>query len=497
MTSHVKPWEQSFDQPGSADSRVIHLASLLALLIVVIALGVAVFGRISLPACPQFAVLYASFVFLLNSITFFILLILLRHRQLYAYAILACAFLFEALAMVPFILTFPGTVMDNIQILGGMQSAGWVSTSWHTLFPVLIATSLLVNRRLPEHQIPEPLIPLARALAAGTAFVLAALVLATTTFLADDLPDLQVDGPNTSSIATQVSTLISFLFTAIPVFYCWQVARRQRTVLHLWLAVTLLASLADTLVSVGTTTRYSLAWYFSRIETMIASSVLLLLFLNEISRLYHQLATAMNHLLTSNAKLSELVTEKDALLMSLKESEEHVRQLAYYDPLTNLPNRRLLLDRLEQAITHAKRNHASMAIMFMDLDHFKQINDTLGHDAGDKLLVEISTRMTDCMRKGDTASRSGGDEFIIILPEIAFPEDAALVAEKIIVALREPVTLGSHRIKITISIGIAVFPIDGEDDLRELLRKADQAMYAAKADGRDRLCFYSGIRSET
>lgn len=107
----------------------------------------------------------------------------------------------------------------------------------------------------------------------------------------------------------------------------------------------------------------------------------------------------MNDLLVSNKQLATLLLEKEALVASLRRSEEQIRQLAYYDPLTELPNRRLLLDRLSQALNQAKRHHYALAIMFMDLDQFKQVNDTLGHDAGDKLLVQVAARITACLRK--------------------------------------------------------------------------------------------------
>ncbi len=490
MPDPVKPWEQSFDQPGSADRRAVRLGTTLSVLIILVALGVALFGRIPLPACPQFALLHTGFVFLLNTITFFILLILLAHRRLITYAILAGTFLFEALAMIPFALTFPGMLVGDTAIIGGQQSATWVWMLWHTMFPLLVAFALLADRHFRNRKIAKMRIPIVGVVAALIAVLFAFLVLWIAAGLHDWLPPLLQDDAGPANAAAKAITLISFVLTALPAVYCWQVTRQQRIALHLWLAITLLACLAGTMSSLGAIVRYSLAWYFARIETMLASAMLLMFFLNEINRLHHRLASALSDLMTSNQRLAHLLVEKNRLVANLSESEARNRQLAYYDPLTDLPNRRLLLDRLEQALTHAKRNRNAMAIMFLDLDHFKEINDTLGHDAGDRLLVTIATRMTECLRKGDTASRSGGDEFIVILPEIAFAEDVAIVAEKIINALRQPVAIGPSNVEVTISIGIAIHPIDGQDSLRELLRKADRAMYAAKAHGRDQFCFY-------
>jgi len=174
-----------------------------------------------------------------------------------------------------------------------------------------------------------------------------------------------------------------------------------------------------------------------------------------------------------------------------KKAEEQIHQLAYYDTLTHLPNRRLLLDRLNQSLVQAKRHQRSVAVMFLDLDRFKLINDTLGHDVGDELLKAVATRLNACVRSGDTVSRQGGDEFIIVLAEVAQPPDAALVAEKIIDALGQPISVNGHELQITTSIGIAIFPVNGTDDAQELMKKADKAMYAVKEAGRNGYRFYS------
>ncbi|MGE5027600.1 MAG: diguanylate cyclase domain-containing protein, partial [Betaproteobacteria bacterium] len=174
-----------------------------------------------------------------------------------------------------------------------------------------------------------------------------------------------------------------------------------------------------------------------------------------------------------------------------KQMEEQIRSLAYFDSLTGLPNRRLLLDRLDHALFQAKRHQRSMAIMFLDLDNFKKINDTYGHDAGDELLREVSARLHTCVRHGDTVSRQGGDEFIIVLAEITHSADAAQVADKIIKAINLPVQIAGNTLNVTTSIGIAVYPINGNEDALELVKKADKAMYAAKAAGRNGYKFFA------
>jgi diguanylate cyclase (GGDEF)-like protein/PAS domain S-box-containing protein len=168
-----------------------------------------------------------------------------------------------------------------------------------------------------------------------------------------------------------------------------------------------------------------------------------------------------------------------------KRAEEQIEFHAYHDVLTHLPNRKLFTDRLMQNITRAKRyGRGAVAVMFVDLDHFKTINDTLGHEAGDELLLEMSRRLRDCVRDDDTVARLGGDEFTIILAELRHPEDAAGVAEKIILAVQEPMTIAGTTLEISASIGISLFPEDGVDP-ETLLRNADSAMYRAKESGRN------------
>jgi len=174
-----------------------------------------------------------------------------------------------------------------------------------------------------------------------------------------------------------------------------------------------------------------------------------------------------------------------------KQMEEQIRDLAYFDALTNLPNRRMLLDRLDHALSQAVRFQRSLAIMFLDLDNFKKINDTLGHVVGDELLKEVAIRLNVCVRHGDTVARQGGDEFIIVLAEITHSDDAALVADKIIKAINVPVQVTGHTLNVSTSIGIAVYPVNGTDDVQELMKKADKAMYAAKSAGRNGYKFFA------
>jgi diguanylate cyclase (GGDEF)-like protein len=174
-----------------------------------------------------------------------------------------------------------------------------------------------------------------------------------------------------------------------------------------------------------------------------------------------------------------------------KEAENAVHQLAYYDILTGLPNRTLLLDRLDRALAQAERDDRHVALFFLDLDKFKDINDCFGHAFGDLLLKAVGQRLNSVIRKNDTMARFGGDEFIILLPAVTQVGEIKLVAEKVVAAMSQPFFLEGERVKISTSVGIAMSPLDGKD-AGTLLKRADTAMYIAKDQGRDGYCFFDG-----
>lgn len=163
--------------------------------------------------------------------------------------------------------------------------------------------------------------------------------------------------------------------------------------------------------------------------------------------------------------------------------DERLSQLAYYDLLTGLPNRALLEDRFAQALERAKRAGHRVALMLVDLDHFKQVNDSLGHAAGDQLLIAIGARLQHCIRASDTVARLGGDEFVVVLSDIQNPDLIQTVATQILAAIFRPVPYSNQLLRVTPSIGISLFPDLGED-METLLRQADCAMYAVKSEGR-------------
>ena len=176
-----------------------------------------------------------------------------------------------------------------------------------------------------------------------------------------------------------------------------------------------------------------------------------------------------------------------------KLAEARLQRLALYDSLTGLPNRTLFFDRLEQLLALAKRNSYVLALLFLDLDGFKQVNDTFGHDVGDELLRQVSDRLAKAMRKSDTIARMGGDEFIGLCGRIAEVDDAAVVAKKIIEQLQKPYPAGEKTCTIGVSIGISIYPDDGED-CDTLLKKADMAMYRVKQGKRGGYVFFRDMQ---
>ena len=173
-----------------------------------------------------------------------------------------------------------------------------------------------------------------------------------------------------------------------------------------------------------------------------------------------------------------------------RQAEEVVKFAATHDPLTGLPNRLLLAERVNRALATAKSEGRGLAMLFIDLDRFKNINDTLGHEAGDRLLQNVAGRLARCVRRSDTVARQGGDEFVVLVEAFQGPGDLAQVAEKILLEVAEPMTVYGREFKITASIGISTCPVDG-DDLRALLKNADIAMYRAKQQGKNTYQFYA------
>jgi diguanylate cyclase (GGDEF)-like protein len=199
--------------------------------------------------------------------------------------------------------------------------------------------------------------------------------------------------------------------------------------------------------------------------------------------LRHALAISQEHLAAALQQIDALLEQRsrhEQQLVRLAQAVAQARRRAYHDELTGLPNRALLLDRFKQAVALGARQQKQVALLFLDLDGFKSINDALGHAAGDRLLQQVAARLAACIRTSDTASRYGGDEFVILLPEVDGQQSAVSTAEKIRTHLAKPYHVGATVINVTTSIGIALYPVDGKE-CGDLIRVSDLEMYRDKS----------------
>ncbi len=239
---------------------------------------------------------------------------------------------------------------------------------------------------------------------------------------------------------------------------------------------------------------YSLGGYFVAVILILALSILILKHI--VIKPLHELEGGMRAVakgthehrvnIRSGDEIGRLADTFNSMNDDLRKARDTVQFLAFHDPLTGLPNRRLFQDRLEQAIARCRRESRTGTILYVDLDHFKDINDTMGHDAGDALLLEIATRMKNLLRTTDTAARFGGDEFVVLLGD--WPQggeaQARRVADKLLWSISEPVSYLSQSLRVTASIGVKSFPT-ADEDASAVLRQADAALYRAKSDGRN------------
>ncbi|MDR3370464.1 EAL domain-containing protein, partial [Rhodoferax sp.] len=180
-------------------------------------------------------------------------------------------------------------------------------------------------------------------------------------------------------------------------------------------------------------------------------------------------------------------------ITALKEQQQHLEHMAHYDSLTRLPNRVLLADRLDQALARSNRTHSLIAVAYIDLDGFKAINDSYGHEVGDKLLVQLANRMKETLRDGDTLSRLGGDEFVAVLPDLQSSDDSVPVLERLLATAAQPVHSAEHELRVSASIGVTYYPQTEDIDADQLLRQSDQAMYQAKVAGKNRYHIFDAV----
>ncbi len=456
---------------------------------------VVAFGHIPLPPYPQFATFHAGFVMLADAMTAVLLFGQYAYRRMLFYAILASAYLFSALIVVLFLFTFPGALLDSQPVIGSTQSAIWVWHFWHIIFPAIISVAMVAHwhelrGRLPQNE-PRKNIILITLITVAVVLLIAMAV----TVFHDGMPVLITRNAPPLTTGFYIAGVTAFMITLVALWQTVGLAREQRA-LHVWLAVMLVALLADIAASLGANERFTVGWYFGRVESIITASILLVVLVKEINQLYFQLAKAMNDLIGANERLSGLVTEKDKLVEELRDSEEQILNLAYQDQMTGLANRWSLIERMQDTLAQGRRYNHNTGLLFIDLDHFKEINDNYGHDVGDALLLAIAYAIKDCVRVTDIPARIGGDEFVILVPHMRELDDAVIMAKKILASLNAPFEIMSHHLRISASIGIAMHTPDDPTDSSEFLRRADEAMYEAKKSGRNCLVIEADMTQE-
>ncbi len=361
-------------------------------------------------------------------------------------AVLALAYCLNGFFSLGQILVYPLPNGDGG--FGGVQAPPLFWLVRHASFAILVLVLGLLNPFGAKANVRAPNWSAYLAILVAPA----ALAIAATIYVfAARLPMLQ--GEHYTQLYLRIAFGIWLVLLAAIALYTRRT--RLRTLFNIWFSVALLAFFADITTKLIFPIRSSIGGWVGLIESLISSSVILIVLLEE------------------SGRLTQLI-----------------EATSVHDQLTGLPNRTLLAERMTQTLAQAKRSGQRFAVLALDLDHFKQINDSGGHQAGDQALRIISQRFAATLREGDTLARVGGDEFIVLQPGIETVDAAVAFANRLIATLAEPVMLGTGSYRVGVSIGIATFPTDGED-VATLLRAADRAMYVAKDEGRGRAAIAS------
>ena len=427
--------------------------------------------------------IHVSFVFLLDAITAFLLFGQFHQQGIPLYLVLGGSYLFNAAVSVPFLLAFPGAVQAQGGIIGGPQSAIWLWHDWHILFPSFVMVALVLHCTLTEKSVPDAKLWLFTWVVCTAVLLLVAGITLSVTVTHDQLPVLLDVGSAKPHLTTAfywaggTAAMITLLALGMAVWHA-----RHKNLLHLWLAVVLIAYLADVACSLAANARYTVGWYFGRIESIIAASVLLCLFLFEFMRLYRRLGQAVRQLGETNTKLVSLVQENLRATADLEEKNRELALLTKIDYLTQLANRKAIEAHINGLIQEACRYSRPFSVLMLDIDHFKHINDQYGHNAGDQVLVQLSRIIADRIRAADAAGRWGGEEFLVVCTETGLKQAAELA--EYLRALIENAPFGLQ-CSVTASFGVVQY--QQPETLTELVLRADKQLYAAKRGGRNRV----------
>ena len=445
--------------PATPREQYLGLAVVLISLLTLAA--VVPFVRVPLPKITAFIPSYESALAFSDLVTAILLFGHVARRRSIAFLALACGYLFNAAIIVLHALSFPGVFSDTGLLGANDQTTAWLYVFWHGGFPLFVLVYALFPNEDRYSNYLRSNSGLAIILSSiGVMLVVTALMLLAT--VGHGLLPKIIQGGNYSLLVSTGTSPTVLVLSVFALFALWR--RRERTVLDVWLMVVMSVWVLDvTLSSVISSTRYDLGWYAGRSYGLVAACCLLILLLLELNRLYDRLSVALEIART---------LEKDLTFR------------AEHDALTGLPNRALFYDRLETAMNRCRRSKNLMALLYLDIDKFKEINDTRGHAVGDDLLRAFGLRLVQCVRASDTVARLGGDEFTLILENISSPQNAQNVIDKLMEALRLPYAIGAGDVQARASIGVTYFN-GGALKPDDLVKQADAALYQAKHCGRD------------
>lgn len=465
----------ALDEAGFSGGLTVWLSIALAAVILILGCAVVFYGDVPLPEFPQFVPLHMAFVFLLDAITAYLLFGQFHYRRLPLYLLLGSGYFFNAMISIPFLLTFPGGLQTEGGIFGGSQSAIWLWHFWHILFPVIVTTAIVVHRATNGRQLSRPNLWPNTLFALGAVLLVVMALCLLVTYGHNWLPvliDVTRNPPLTTAFywvggSAAVVTLVTLIFTSLQA--------RRHIVLYLWLAIAMAAFFVDVAASLSANARYTVGWYFGRVEGVIAAGVLLMVFLGEIFRLYQRLYSAASMLL-------RLVTEKQKSGQILAEKNRELEQLSRTDHLTQLLNRHALEGELVQLRKSYQRYGHSFSLILFDIDHFKQINDSYGHNIGDQVLSILGRVIKKRLRATDMAGRWGGEEFLIICSETDLVNATAFAEE-----LRSLINETDFSLSSPLSASFGVVQYQPGEEIEVLVGRADNNLYIAKNNGRNQV----------
>ena len=387
--------------------------------------------------------------------------------RLWSLLFIGIAYLFVGLVTIAYVLTCPLIFGESGILQSNGQAPIYLWILWHAVFPIFVLGALALDRfaRMPFSERAAK-IALCAAIVVCVAATIAALA-----FLIHPLgriPSVIAGGRLARVVTEAVLPIICFAD-------CFGIAvialrTRMRSVAALWLLVALVASLLDAAIGV-LCARYSYGWYAANVFSLVAASVMLAAFVYELSAIQARLG-ALNDLLVN-------INEEDR-----RAARERLTFLAFHDHLTGLENRSRWQARLGERIAQETERDGQFSVLFIDLDHFKEINDSAGHPVGDRVLVEAANRLQEALREGDEVARFGGDEFVVMADSRTDADGARILAQRLRERIRAPFVFDERSFHLTASVGIAVFPKDGAKS-PTLLSSADAAVYQAKEAGGD------------